>query len=1250
MKRIGKALAGLLSVVALAGFAGGQTRHDESVTLETLRRLVARNEALIDPIKLDYTVQVVDAETSTLPAGGRMRGRARTHSNICWAQRGSKQYIQEDSFYGPGEPARSTLTVLDGLAETEVQLPDRMEATVSRQDSFDYVDTLPARVEMRPFQGQCVLTDLLVSEYAVLHSDMEVIKDRQAYVIDVSRPLLSSSCMRIWLDREAGVPVRVQLLDRHPTVPQARVYSEVNDVSLYRLSNGGWIPTSGIRTLDRQFGDTRRLQRTRICVDVNSIRVQPDEVPESLFEIDLPQGGVVYDARSGLTSIVGQPGKTYEQVVEGGARFIAGEVVDESGTPVQEAVVAAVVISMPQEDGRTPVRVLRPQRCAVTDALGRFAVELPEDGSYDLLFRHREFACAVLTRVPLGEHGLKVTLDRGGAVTGRVVRMIDGRKVPVAAMEAVMFAPNTPTLGPGRIQATSDAEGRFEFRCLERDRYRPRFASEQELPYRPIPWHVSCGRTSATVQFEKGERTKAVELVLRPDPAVAPSLVGRELPGLEGLGADLRPEELQGKMVLVCFFDLSQRPSRRCIEQLAQRARELEDRGIVVIAVQAAEVEPDALAAWRGESRIPFAVVAIGEDIPEHKYTWSVRSLPWLILTDRKHVVTAEGFPVSELDAKIWDTRSPTDAAEDPDKAIITVMDKQGNPLADVHVTETETQEQFTTDVKGQFICTLSDQMRFFCAVDKHHALALIGRLGPGQRQLNMELLPARVVSGQVTDPNGKPLAGVQIAPLPMSSFCTLTNEEGQFDIGWLPDWEPRGGLCLLARHVERNLAALVDISRQAIRVDIQLAPALALSGAVTATEGTPLSGATVSLLLRKWNWGCGTPVKRAVTDESGRFTLPALPQLQEYELHVRAVGYVTEELTTGVINVVKDREQIGPIVLSKRSPPAADEMGRLRVRVVDENLRPVDATSAQIWKKQPDGGARAESVSLVSTGTPGLYEIDQIPVGKYPALSIHEEGFAPFRLSDVQVCKEPPEVLTCKLSRGGTIEGVVTDDAGKPLAGLPVVINSILFRKDVTTDSNGYFIADHLPDTHYSVIVEPESESPYETTVLRGGTSCGARDLRIVVRQKREVKAPSSLVDTSIWQWNQLSLPLERSKVAGKAILLCLFDMNQRPSRNCLQQLGAKAKELEERGVIVAAAQVSTTDQGKVDEWIKESGIVFPVGLVQHMEDSTVATWHVESLPWLILTDRRHLVRAEGFPLEELDAKLAEGLENQQQ
>ena len=41
------------------------------------------------------------------------------------------------------------------------------------------------------------------------------------------------------------------------------------------------------------------------------------------------------------------------------------------------------------------------------------------------------------------------------------------------------------------------------------------------------------------------------------------------------------------------------------------------------------------------------------------------------------------------------------------------------------------------------------------------------------------------------------------------------------------------------------------------------------------------------------------------------------------------------------------------------------------------------------------------------------------------------------------------------------------------------------------------------------------------------------------------------------------------------------------------------------------------------------------------------MAAWGVHSLPWLILTDDKHLVRVEGFPLAELDGKLKAGFES---
>jgi len=48
-----------------------------------------------------------------------------------------------------------------------------------------------------------------------------------------------------------------------------------------------------------------------------------------------------------------------------------------------------------------------------------------------------------------------------------------------------------------------------------------------------------------------------------------------------------------------------------------------------------------------------------------------------------------------------------------------------------------------------------------------------------------------------------------------------------------------------------------------------------------------------------------------------------------------------------------------------------------------------------------------------------------------------------------------------------------------------------------------------------------------------------------------------------------------------------------------------------------------------------------FPAGIIEGDEEKIRFTWGVKSLPWLILTDNKHIVHAEGFALSELSEKL---------
>ena len=129
--------------------------------------------------------------------------------------------------------------------------------------------------------------------------------------------------------------------------------------------------------------------------------------------------------------------------------------------------------------------------------------------------------------------------------------------------------------------------------------------------------------------------------------------MGKSLPELNDIEIDFNFDRAIERMVLVCFFDMQQRPSRNYISRLAERAGQLRQNGISVIAIQASKVDKNSLDEWLKENNIPFITGPIRDNEEQVRFNWGIKSLPWLILTDKKHIVIAEGFSVNELDEKI---------------------------------------------------------------------------------------------------------------------------------------------------------------------------------------------------------------------------------------------------------------------------------------------------------------------------------------------------------------------------------------------------------------------------------------------------------------------------------------------------------------------------------------------------------------------------------------------------------------------
>ena len=130
------------------------------------------------------------------------------------------------------------------------------------------------------------------------------------------------------------------------------------------------------------------------------------------------------------------------------------------------------------------------------------------------------------------------------------------------------------------------------------------------------------------------------------------SLVGKVLPSFNSVKIDFSPEQAKDRMILLCFWDMNQRPSRNCIMQLAKQAEQLKEKGVTIVAIQSAKIDEAALNEWVKKYNIPFTVGMIADNEEKTRFEWGVKALSWLILTDRKHIVRAEGFMLSELDGK----------------------------------------------------------------------------------------------------------------------------------------------------------------------------------------------------------------------------------------------------------------------------------------------------------------------------------------------------------------------------------------------------------------------------------------------------------------------------------------------------------------------------------------------------------------------------------------------------------------------
>jgi len=220
------------------------------------------------------------------------------------------------------------------------------------------------------------------------------------------------------------------------------------------------------------------------------------------------------------------------------------------------------------------------------------------------------------------------------------------------------------------------------------------------------------------------------------------------------------------------------------------------------------------------------------------------------------------------------------------------------------------------------------------------------------------------------------------------------------------------------------------------------------------------------------------------------------------------------------------------------------------------------------------------------------------------------------------------------------SISGVVLDNDGKTVADARVsCYGDGQPSRSTATDKEGKFTIENVCAGSINIHVIKTDVKLSSPMFCRTYAKGGATDIKIILSQGQ--RQPEPLVGKPLPGIKDFGIAISAADAKDKVFLVCLFDMNQRPSRNCLLQLSTRAKELMAKDVIVVAVQASKIDGVVLNEWAEKNNIPFTIGMIQCDEEKIRFAWGIRSLPWLILADNEHTIISEGFSVAELDEKL---------
>jgi hypothetical protein len=227
-----------------------------------------------------------------------------------------------------------------------------------------------------------------------------------------------------------------------------------------------------------------------------------------------------------------------------------------------------------------------------------------------------------------------------------------------------------------------------------------------------------------------------------------------------------------------------------------------------------------------------------------------------------------------------------------------------------------------------------------------------------GQTYNNSPDSTAHKLKGTVTDADGKPVAGAQVAVFPNNGTrWTKTATNGAFSLTWsLQPWQMQsGGALLVVRDTVRNLGGTEELPEETTNLDVKLKPALAVAGLVKNADGSPLAGAQVGVWLKAGNSFDQLNEQMAAADAQGHYEIKCLPPDAQYTVFATAKGHGRSQQQVQNDSET-NRMELSPFVLK-----LADRV--IAGQVLKDDDKPASGVNVQLnGEDQPDGYMTTDS------------------------------------------------------------------------------------------------------------------------------------------------------------------------------------------------------------------------------------------------------------------------------------------------